>query len=134
MRAVDLLGTAAVAVLGLTFLWAATMKVTRPQAWLGDVRRHRTKRWLRIAAFFLVPAAELAVVVALLAGQRSLAAALAAVCLVGFSLAIVRLRVLLHAGRVPCGCFGGSGRRDWRLLLARNGALLAVALLAGTAG
>ena len=36
--------------------------------------------------------------------------------------------------RLGCGCFGGSGTRDYRLLLARNLALAGVAFVARKTG
>ena len=55
------------------------------------------------------------------------------VALVGFSGAIVLGRVR-SGRRLECGCFAGSGIRDYRLLLARNLALTGVAIVAWAAG
>jgi len=68
-----------------------------------------------------------------LAGFGSSAGLLSIVALVAFSAAILLGRV--RAGRrLECGCFGGSGTRDYRLLLARNLALAGVAFVAWGAG
>ena len=55
------------------------------------------------------------------------------VALVGFSGAIVLGRVR-SGRRLECGCFAGSGTRDYRVLLVRNLALTGVAVVAWRAG
>jgi hypothetical protein len=68
-----------------------------------------------------------------LVGLESSAGLLSIVALVAFSVAIVVGR--LRAGRrLECGCFGGSGVRDYRLLLGRNLALAGAAFVAWRAG
>src|SRR5215211_1149060 len=82
---------------------------------------------------FAVPAVELGIGALVFAGFGSSAGLLSIVALVAFSGAIMLGRV--RAGRrLECGCFGGSGTRDYRLLLARNLALAGVAFVAWRAG
>lgn len=75
-----------------------------------------------------VPAAEAGVPVLVLFDRSRAAAALALALLALFSLALLRARAL-RGDRLPCGCFGRAGERDYRLMLARNGSL---GVLAGT--
>jgi hypothetical protein len=84
------------------------------------------------AAIVLVPLAEGAVTVLVLAGSVHVAAGLALVLLAGFSVELLRLRSRL-GDRAPCGCFGSSRTRSIRLLLTRN-AILAVVAAAALAG
>ena len=62
-------------------------------------------------------------------GLASTAGLVALWVLLAFSAAIIfgRLRV---GRRLGCGCFGSSATRDYRLLLVRNLALAAVAIVA----
>ena len=76
-----------------------------------------------------VPALELGVV-ALIASGHVEAGATAALAMLGvFTLAVLRARRIV-GDRLACGCFGRSRVRDYRLILARNAALAAVALVA----
>ncbi|HEY3264080.1 MAG TPA: MauE/DoxX family redox-associated membrane protein [Actinomycetota bacterium] len=126
-------GALAAAVLALTFGAAAVAKLARRAAW----RRTLGSYGLRSGASRLVglgvPAVELGIAATVLVGLASSAGLLSIVALVAFSGAIVVGRV--RAGRrLECGCFGGSGTRDYRLLLARNLALAGVAFVAWRAG
>jgi hypothetical protein len=61
-------------------------------------------------------------------------AGLASLVVLGlFSAAVVLGRVRVGR-RLDCGCFGASSARDYRLLLARNGALALAAVVAWQEG
>jgi hypothetical protein len=51
-----------------------------------------------------------------------------------FSAAIVWARIRVGTNEIGCGCFGGARKRDYRLLLARNISLAAVAVVAVWSG
>jgi hypothetical protein len=113
--------------LGAVFAWAALSKVVRFRRWRADMETYRLPGEQALAV--AVPLAEGAVPLLALTGRPVAAALVALGLLAGFSFAILRAR-RLAGDRLPCGCFGGTTRRDFRLLLARNGAL---ALLAAAA-
>ncbi|HEV2756044.1 MAG TPA: MauE/DoxX family redox-associated membrane protein [Actinomycetota bacterium] len=119
--------------LAAAFAWAAAAKAVRFPAWREALAGYRLPAPAELAARPLVPLAEGVTAALLVAGgDASPAGAAAAVALLaGFSLAVLRAR-RLQGDRLPCGCFGGSGHRDYRLMLVRNatlGAVAAVALL-----
>jgi hypothetical protein len=115
-------------VLATTFAWAAIAKVARPGLWRSALAGYRLPRGVRTVALVVVPVAEgIAAVLLVLGGDAMRAgAALGVALLAAFSLAVLRARRLLGR-RLPCGCFGGSGDRDYRLMLVRNSALGVVA-------
>jgi hypothetical protein len=115
-------------VLGIALGWAALAKVARPRVWAAALNGYRLPHGVRTVALVVVPAAEgLAAVLLVLGGDATRAgAALGVALLAGFSLAVLRAR-RLHGRRLPCGCFGRSGDRDYRLMLVRNSALGVVA-------
>ncbi len=110
--------------LAAAFGWAAAAKVLRPGAWNAALAGYRLPRSVSRAALVGVPAGEVGVAVLLVVGGRSgRAGAVAAVAMLSaFSLAVLRAR-RERGDRLPCGCFGGSGARDFRALLVRNAAL-----------
>lgn len=114
--------------LAAAFFWAAIAKASRPAAWRAALLGYRLPGPLVMPALVLVPVAEITAGVLLSAGgvAGKAGAALAVALLAAFSLAVVRAR-RLTGDRLPCGCFGGSGTRDFRLMLVRNAALGAVA-------
>ena len=122
------LATVAAWALTVIFAWAAVAKFIRADAWPRAVTNlgfgGTTARILMMA----VPLAELVTVALFALGAAQPAAALTLALIASFSAAIARARVGRKDDRVPCGCFGGDGEYDYRLLLARNGAL---AVLAG---
>ena len=115
--------------LALALAAAAAAKLRRPARWSASLAAYRLSPQTRRALAVAVPALEVAVAALLLAGPPEIAA-LAALALLGaFSVAILRARAL--AGRrLPCGCFGGRRELDYRLMLARNAGLGALASLA----
>jgi hypothetical protein len=126
-------GALAAAVLALTFGAAAVAKLARRAAWRRTLGSYGLRPGASRLVGFGVPAVELGIAATVLVGLASSAGLLSIVALVAFSGAIVVGRV--RAGRrLECGCFGGSGVRDHRLLLARNLALAGVAFVAWRAG
>lgn len=114
--------------LALAFAWAAIAKVTRFAAWRGALRGYRLPKPVEASALVLVPVVEVVAAVLLVGGGdvTKAGAALSVALLAGFSLAVLRAR-RLGGDRLPCGCFGGAGTRDYRLMLVRNAFLGAVA-------
>jgi hypothetical protein len=114
--------------LALAFAWAAIAKVSRFGAWRGALNGYRLPKAIEGPALVLVPVVEI-IVAGLLVGGGDVTkagAALSVALLAGFSLAVLRAR-RLQGDRLPCGCFGGAGSRDYRLMLLRNAFLGAVA-------
>jgi hypothetical protein len=116
----------ATAALAVTFAWAAAAKVIRSAAWCRALSGYGLGSLTRPTAI-AVPFAEVAVVVLLIAGAGRAAGALAALLAVSFTAAVLRVRGEAH---VPCGCFGGRRQIDYRLLVARNVGLVALATVA----
>ena len=126
-------GALAAAALALAFGAAAIAKLARGASWRRTLGSYGLRPGATRLAGFGVPAVEICIAALVLAGLGSSAGLLSIVALVAFSVAIVLGRV--RAGRrLECGCFGGSATRDYRLLLARNLALAAVAFVAWRAG
>lgn len=117
--------------LAVAFAWAALAKAARPRAWKAALDGYALSRPVRGTAFFVVPAAEAGAVALLLLGGHATraGAALSVALLSAFSLAVLRAR-RLGGDRLPCGCFGGNGSRDYRLMLVRNSVLAVVAAAA----
>jgi hypothetical protein len=126
-------GTLAAAALALTLGAAAVAKLARGAAWRRTLGSYGLGPGTTRLAAFGVPAVELGIACLALAGLGSSAGLLSIVALAGFSGAIVLGRIR-SGRRLECGCFGGSGTRDYRLLLARNLALVGVAWVAWRAG
>jgi hypothetical protein len=119
--------TLAAEVLAVAFAWSAVAKIVRFGRWRGGLGGYQLRHEPVLAA--VVPALEAAVPALALAGRPQVAGGLALLLLGVFSWAILRAR-RLGGDRLPCGCFGGSARRDYRLLLGRNVALGVVAVSA----
>jgi hypothetical protein len=126
-------GALAAAVLALTFGTAAVAKLARRAAWRRTLGSYGLRSGMSRLVGFGVPAVELGIAATVLVGLASSAGLLSIVALVAFSGAIVVGRVR-GGRRLECGCFGGSGVRDYRLLLARNLALAGMAFAAWRAG
>ncbi len=114
------------ATLMAVFAWSAVAKAVGPAAWRWALSGFHLPRALSVPAFVAVPVAEAAVVGLGSLGLGSAGAWLALSLLGAFSIAVIRAR-LLTGEAVPCGCFGARTARDWRLVLARNALLAAVA-------
>ncbi|MGI8773540.1 MAG: MauE/DoxX family redox-associated membrane protein [Actinomycetota bacterium] len=122
----DIAWKLAALLLVVTFSWSAVVKAVRPRLWRETLARYRLPRPLGGAGLFGAPLLELAVAAGVVAGLVHPAGALALGLLAGFSLAVLRLRSI-EGDRLPCGCFGKTTARDYRLILARNGLLAAAA-------
>lgn len=114
--------------LAVAFFWAAIAKASRPPAWRSALVGYRLPARAVGPVLVLVPVVEMLAAVLLVAGgQATKAGAALSVALLGvFSLAVLRARSVA-GDRLPCGCFGGSGSRDYRLVLVRNVLLGSVA-------
>jgi hypothetical protein len=80
-----------------------------------------------------VPAVEIVLAAMPFVGLVSSAGLASLVVLGLFSAAIVAGRIRVGR-RLDCGCFGASSARDYRALLARNGALAIAAVVAWQEG
>ena len=120
--------TLAAWILTVTFGWAAIAKFVGGPAWPSAVTRFGFRGPAAQIIVFAVPAAEITVVVLFVIGALRPAAALTLALIAAFSAAITRA-VVVNGRRVPCGCFGKTTDRDYRLLVLRNGALGVVAAL-----
>jgi len=112
--------------LATTFVAAGAAKLIRYPRWRSALEGYRLAAAPRGAIAMGVPIVEVAVALSLVFLSQAVGAALALVLLALFSAAIARA-ASRGGRRVPCGCFGGAGSRDYRLLLARNAVLSAAA-------
>jgi hypothetical protein len=126
-------GSLAAAALTVTFGASATAKLVGLAAWRKALRSYGLPAPLERASVFAVPAAEGLVALLPLLGLGSSAGLLALALLSVFSVAVVAARARGDQ-RIDCGCFGAARRRDYRVLLLRNGALAVVAAVAWRAG
>jgi methylamine utilization protein MauE len=120
------LSTVASSALALLFGWAGLAKLVRAERWRQDLMRYRLPRLVRASAFLLLPWVELSVVVGLITGARAEGAAIALGLMLAFSVAILRARLLQQGNKLGCGCFGGSALLDYRVMLLRNAAMVAL--------
>ena len=120
-------GSVAAAALAAVFVWAAASKVVGARRWRRALTAYGLPAALERTAVWAVPVAESIVPVLIVAGLPRAAAVWSGVLLVLFSGASVRAS-RRAGGRVPCGCLGGSGDIDVNAALARNLALLLVAV------
>lgn len=125
-------GRVAAAVLTLAFGSAAAAKIVRRRRWARALASHRLGP-LEGTALVGVPLVELGLAALPFVGLASTAGLASLVVLSVFSAAIVVGRVRVGR-RLDCGCFGAVRPRDYRLLLARNGALAVVAVVAWREG
>jgi Methylamine utilisation protein MauE len=126
MPAMSILTLLAGVLVALVLAWAAVAKLVRFAQWRQALDAYGLPASLASVAAVAVPVAELSVVGLMLVGRALAGAALTLGLLSVFSLSFPRLR-LESGSRVPCGCFGKATSLDVRLLLARNGALAALA-------
>lgn len=111
----------AAVLLALAFAWSALGKTLSWPAWRTALAGYGLGPAERSVAV-LAPVGEAAIVFSLLTAAK-LGAALALALLAAFCLAILRARSV-KGDRLPCGCFGGTRSRDFRLMLIRNWALM----------
>jgi Methylamine utilisation protein MauE len=126
-------GALAAAALTVTFGASTVAKVAGRRVWRRVLRSYGLPRPLERVSLSGVPAAEGLVALLPLLGMGSSAGLLALALLWVFSIAIVAARARGDRG-IDCGCFGSSRRRDYRVLLLRNGVLAIVAAVAWRAG
>jgi hypothetical protein len=114
-------------VLAGAFAWAGSMKAVRSERWRMDLVSYRLARPVRVAVFLALPWIELGIAGALIAGAARSGAVVALGLLGIFCAAIIRTRLVLGTDKLGCGCFGGNRIFDYRLMLARNVGLAALA-------
>ena len=122
------------ALLAVTFAWAAAAKTARWSSWRKGLEPYDLPGVLVTPIALAVPLVEAALVVLLVVGPARIALASTLTLVSLFSLAVLRARA--HSGdRVPCGCFGRTDERDYRVVLVRNallGASAGALLVSGT--
>ncbi|HET8526955.1 MAG TPA: MauE/DoxX family redox-associated membrane protein [Actinomycetota bacterium] len=123
----------AAAALMVTFGASAIAKFSGWSTWRRALRSYGLPEPLERLSAFAVPSAEVLVALLPLLGLRSSAGLLALALLSAFSVAIVAARARGDR-RIDCGCFGAARRRDYRVLLLRNGVLAVVAAVAWETG
>ncbi len=116
----------AAAMLGLTFAWAAFAKAVRWDRWRQALRAYGLPSALASVAAPGVPALEAASAGLVLSGRSKLGAAVTLALLASFSMALLYAQQR-RGDRLPCGCFGRATERDYRVMLARNALLGALA-------
>lgn len=119
----ETLATASALMIFCALTWAAVAKAARFGQWRAALGGYGLEGRAERAASLAVPLAEALCVVLLAAGPMRAGAALSLALLAAFSLAIVRARSLQSSNDLPCGCFGGTEARDYRVMLVRNAAL-----------
>jgi hypothetical protein len=127
------LGDVAAAALATAFGWAAVTKLVRARRWRRSLQSYGVGRGFERPVAVGVPLVELGIGVLPLLGLPSTAGVLSLGVLAAFSAGIVAARIR-NGPRLDCGCFGAARVRDYRLLLARNGALAIVGLVAWRRG
>ncbi len=125
-------GRVAAAVLSIAFGSAAVAKIAGRRRWARALASYRLGP-LEGAALVGVPVVELGLAALPFLGLVSTAglASLAVLFVFSSAIAVGRIRV---GRRLDCGCFGSTRPRDYRLLLARNGVLAVVAVVAWREG
>ena len=124
------------ALLALTFAWAAGAKLARWTTWKATLPGYGIATKLVVPLAIAVPLLEATVAGLAVAGITRVAMALALALLSIFSFAVLNARTR-QGDRLPCGCFGRTEERDYRVMLARNAflaALAAAVLLFGDEG
>ena len=123
----------AAAALAIAFGWAAVSKGVRARRWRRSVQSYGFGGGFERTVAVGVPLVELGIGVLPFLGLPSTAGIFSLMVLAVFSVGIVAARIR-NGPRLDCGCFGGARVRDYRLLLARNGGLAIVALVAWSRG
>jgi hypothetical protein len=122
--------------LAIALAWAAVSKFVGYQRWRSALRGYGLPRGLERAALWGAPVLEAVAVGLVLGGPIEVAGALILALLATFSVVVLRARAI-RGDRLPCGCFGGTTERDYRLMLIRNAVLgvpAAALVLSGDAG
>lgn len=112
--------------LAVVFAWAATAKLAQWKSWRSSLAAYGVRGRLAAVVAVAVPAAEAGIIALVLTGAGRVAMASVLVLVALFSLGVLRARA--HRGdRLPCGCFGKTEARDYRVMLVRNALLAAMA-------
>ena len=125
-----IVGRGAAFALGALLAWAGVAKLVDAERFVEVIERSGLVRasFVDVAASGVI-VAEVLLGLSLVCGwRRRLAAVAASAMLVGFTL--VAVLALDGAGGVECRCFGGVARTSVGWILARNGALVALGILA----
>ena len=120
----------------IAFAWAAFSKVASYERWRGALRGYGLPGGFERVAGPGTPALEIVAVLLVLTGPLEVAGAVMLALLASFCLVILSARAS-KGDRLPCGCFGGTTERDYRLMLIRNAALAVpagVLVLSGESG
>jgi hypothetical protein len=126
-RSTDGWSEAAAAIVAVSFGWAAIAKTVGWRRWRRTLAGYGLPPPLERVAGWAVPTVEAAVVALAVLGRQRATAAVAAIALVLFTVALARAP--RRDGRIACGCFGGASI-DVRAALLRNLALVALAIVA----
>jgi hypothetical protein len=108
--------------LAVAFGWAAASKLAGFERWRRALSGYSLPGGFESVARFGTPVLEIAAVVLVLTGPLEVAGALVLALISGFCIVVLRARAA-QGDRLPCGCFGGTSERDYRLMLIRNAAL-----------
>jgi methylamine utilization protein MauE len=128
-RATDGWSEAAAAIVAVTFGWAAIAKLAGWSRWRIALAGYGLPPDVERPARWAIPVVEASVVVLTMLQRQRTAAAIAAVALLLFTGALVRIG-RRDGGRVACGCFGGRNSIDVRVALLRNLALVVPTVVA----
>ena len=124
------------ALLAVVFAWAALAKVIQWSSWRSSLDAYGIPAASLGLVAVLVPVAELGLAALILSGATRVAMAATLALLAFFCLAVLRARAR-QGDRLPCGCFGKTEARDYRLMIVRNallGTVAGVVLVVGDEG
>ena len=117
----------------MAFGWAAASKLAGFERWRRALSGYSLPAGFESVARLGTPAAEIAVVILVMTGPLEIAGALALLMIAGFCVVVLHARTT-QGDKLPCGCFGSTTERDYRLMLIRNAALAVVAGVLTLAG
>jgi uncharacterized membrane protein YphA (DoxX/SURF4 family) len=122
--------------LAIAFAWAAISKLAGYQRWRRALSGYALPLGPERIALVGTPVLELVAVGLIVSGPLQVAGAFVLALLAIFCVVILRAHAT-QGDRLPCGCFGGTTERDYRLMLIRNAALgfpASVLMLSGNSG
>ena len=122
--------------LAIAFGWAAISKLAGYPRWRRALRGYGLPHGIERIALVGTPALELTAVGFILSGPLQVAGALVFALLASFCVVILKAHAT-QGDTLPCGCFGGTTERDYRLMLIRNAVLglpASVLMLSGNPG
>jgi hypothetical protein len=118
----DPLAVVSAIALAIAFTWAAISKLAGYQRWRRALQGYGLPGGLERVALVGTPFLEIAAVGFILRGPLRIAGALVLALLASFCVVILKAQAT-QGDRLPCGCFGGTTERDYRLMLVRNAVL-----------